>query len=58
MLYEYVCDDCELKFDIDHSMDCVESQYCPKCNKLLRKVFGTAPAIYRCYGFYKTDYRR
>ncbi len=57
--YDYVCDACEHKFELFHSMKDEPKRKCPKCGRLkLRRLIGPGAAIvFKGSGFYQTDYR-
>jgi putative FmdB family regulatory protein len=57
--YEYVCDNCEHRFDEFQSMSEPPLKKCPECQKpKLRRLFGTGAAVlFKGSGFYETDYR-
>ena len=53
-LYEYVCG-CGAKSDISHPMEQSPEIVCPKCQKKMRKGFGTPWLSFKGEGFYSTD---
>jgi putative FmdB family regulatory protein len=57
--YDYVCDVCDHKFELFHSIKDEPKKKCPECGKnKLRRLIGTGAAIvFKGSGFYQTDYR-
>jgi putative FmdB family regulatory protein len=57
--YDYVCDACDHKFEIFHSIKDEALKKCPECKKMkLRRLIGPGAAIvFKGTGFYQTDYR-
>ncbi len=56
--YEYVCTECEHKFDVFQSMNDDPIEKCEKCGGKVRKLFGTAGIIFKGSGFYVNDYKK
>ena len=57
--YEYVCQDCEHKFEEFQSITADPVSNCPSCgqNKVKRLIGMGAGLIFKGSGFYQTDYR-
>lgn len=57
--YEYVCKNCEHKFEQFQSITAKPSRKCPECGKMkLQRLIGAgAGIIFKGSGFYQTDYR-
>jgi putative FmdB family regulatory protein len=57
--YDYVCDECNHRFEEIQSFSAEPLKVCPNCGKeKLRRLFGTGAAIlFKGGGFYETDYR-
>lgn len=57
--YEYVCDECDHKFEEFQSITAKPVRKCPKCgkNKVRRLIGSGAGLIFKGNGFYQTDYR-
>lgn len=55
--YSYKCKDCEEVFDAFHSMSCTDSQHCPTCKGVGKKLMSASSVIFKGSGFYSTDYR-
>jgi len=57
--YDYLCKNCEHKFEEFQSITSSPLKKCPKCgkNKLQRLIGMGAGLIFKGSGFYSTDYR-
>ncbi len=57
--YDYLCGNCEHKFEKFQSMTANALRKCPECGKMeLKRLIGTgAGVIFKGSGFYETDYR-
>ena len=57
--YEYVCDECDHKFEEFQSITAKPVRKCPKCgkNKVRRLIGSGGGLIFKGNGFYQTDYR-
>ncbi len=57
--YDYVCEDCDHRFELFQSITAKPIRKCPKCGKLaLNRLIGAgAGIIFKGSGFYETDYR-
>ena len=57
--YDYVCDNCQHKFEKFQSIKAKPIRKCPKCGKLsVQRLIGAgAGIIFKGSGFYQTDYR-
>lgn len=57
--YEYVCKNCDHRFEKFQSMTSSILRKCPQCGKmkLQRLIGGGAGIIFKGSGFYQTDYR-
>ena len=57
--YDYVCKNCEHRWELFQSIMADPVKKCPECGKSkLRRLFGTGAAIiFKGSGFYQTDYR-
>ena len=57
--YEYVCSECEHKFEKFQSIKAPSVRKCPECGKLkVRRLIGMGGGvIFKGNGFYQTDYR-
>ena len=58
--YDYVCKECEHKFEHFQSMTSDPLSDCPECEKpALKRLIGTGGAlIFKGSGFYCTDYKK
>ena len=57
--YEYICENCDHRFEQLQSINAKLLRKCPKCGKSsLKRLIGTgACLIFKGSGFYATDYR-
>ena len=57
--YDYVCENCEHRFEQFQSIMAKPTRKCPNCGKLkLQRLIGAgAGIIFKGSGFYQTDYR-
>ncbi|MEO1997351.1 MAG: zinc ribbon domain-containing protein [Planctomycetaceae bacterium] len=57
--YDYVCRECDHKWELFQSIKANPVRKCPSCGRLrAKRVIGTgAGIIFRGSGFYETDYR-
>ena len=59
MIYEYVCNDCEHRFEVWAKISDPAPSACPKCqsSKLEKVIFATNFAL-KGTGWYTTDYKK
>ena len=55
--YEYKCDKCSFRFEKRQRFDEEPIAICPQCEGKVRRVFHSAPIIFKGSGFYVTDSR-
>ena len=57
--YDYICDDCNEKYEYFQSMSDDPLTECPKCKKdsLRRIISGGTGLIFKGSGYYLTDYK-
>lgn len=57
--YDYLCANCDHKFEKFESITAKPAKKCPECGKMkLNRLIGTgAGIIFKGSGFYQTDYR-
>ncbi len=57
--YDYVCKNCEHRWEVFQSIKANPLRKCPKCGKLKarREIGAGAGIIFKGSGFYQTDYR-
>ena len=57
--YDYVCNNCEHKWELFQAMKDNPVRKCPSCGKLkAKRIIGAgAGIIFKGSGFYQTDYR-
>lgn len=58
-MYDYICRNCESKFEIQQQMSDKKLIKCPKCSKraLERQISNGCGIIFKGSGFYQTDYK-
>lgn len=54
--YEYVCHDCNNRFEKWQRMSEAPLTTCPTCGGPIRRVFYPAGIVFKGSGFYKTDH--
>jgi putative FmdB family regulatory protein len=54
--YEYVCHDCNNRFEKWQKMSEAPLTTCPTCGGPVRRVFYPAGIVFKGSGFYKTDH--
>jgi putative FmdB family regulatory protein len=57
-LYEYVCTECDCRFEQRRKVTDRTVARCPRCNGRGKKVFGAVGIIFKGPGFYSTDNRK
>lgn len=57
--YEYVCDQCQHRFEKSQSITARHVRKCPHCGRMrLRRLIGAGGGvIFKGSGFYHTDYK-
>ena len=56
--YDYICSDCNYKFDHFQSMSDEPIRICPKCSGRVRRLIsGGTGLIFKGSGYYITDYK-
>lgn len=56
-IYEYVCDECGVRFERMQHMNDSPLTNCPECNGRVHRVFQPVGIIFKGSGFYVTDNR-
>lgn len=57
--YDYICTDCNYKFEHFQSMNDEPIRICPNCGKTVRRLIsGGTGLIFKGSGYYLTDYKR
>lgn len=56
-IYEYLCDDCGLRFDKMQSFKDAPLEECPNCGGPVHRVIQPVGVIFKGSGFYVTDNR-
>lgn len=55
-VYEYSCEMCNENLEIERSiLDPETIPDCPKCNSVMKRVYGSFGIQFKGSGFYKTD---
>ena len=54
-IYEYECDACQNRFEVQQSMRDEPITQCPHCAGHVRRVFTPNTIIFKGSGFYSTD---
>ena len=57
--YDYVCRECEHRWELFQSIKANPIRKCPQCGRLRarREIGAGAGIIFKGFGFYQTDYR-
>lgn len=55
-IYEYVCQDCEHRFEIKQKMSDPPVAGCPRCGQPVTKVISAPAIMFKGTGWYVTDY--
>ncbi len=56
--YDYRCESCRTEFELMQSFSEAGNGTCPACSGKGQRVYHAVPVIYKCSGFYTTDYGR
>jgi putative FmdB family regulatory protein len=56
-IYEYLCDHCQLRFELKRRFSEDGGESCPQCGCEARRLFSPAAIIFKGPGFYVTDSR-
>ncbi|MFQ5640786.1 MAG: FmdB family zinc ribbon protein [bacterium] len=57
--YDYLCNDCEHRFEEFQSITAKAIEICPKCKGSVRRLIGLGNGfIFKGSGFYITDYKK
>jgi len=57
-LYEYLCDECEHRFELIQKFSDPLASSCPKCGGAVTKQFSSPAIQFKGTGWYITDYAR
>ena len=55
--YSYRCQKCGQIKDFQAYMNDIPSEKICECGGVMKKLLSSCPVIYKCDGFYSTDYR-
>ena len=56
-IYEYECERCSLRFELERHFSEGGKVSCPRCYGEARRLFSPVPIIFKGPGFYITDSR-
>ena len=56
-VYEYLCVECDHRFEQYRNVTDRDPKQCPKCQGSVKKVFLPVGIIFKGSGFHSTDYR-
>jgi putative FmdB family regulatory protein len=54
-VYEYECQKCGHRFDIEHGINEETRKRCPECRGKIKKCFSAVGIVFKGSGFYVTD---
>ena len=54
-IYQYLCPECNLRFELKQSFSDESIVTCPRCQNGTRRLFSPVPIIFKGSGFYVTD---
>ena len=57
-LYEYLCDECGVRFERRQHFSDEPVRTCPECGGPVHRVIGPTGVIFKGSGFYATDHRK
>ena len=57
-LYEYVCEQCEYRFELIRKFSDPPLEVCPKCGGKVRKLMSSPAIQFKGTGWYITDYAK
>ena len=55
-IYEYVCESCQDRFEVQQKMSDPPLAACAKCGAILQKVISASAIMFKGSGWYVTDY--
>ncbi len=55
-IYEYQCEDCEIKFEMLQKITAEPLKECPECNGPVHKLVSSTSFILKGGGWYATEY--
>lgn len=55
-IYEYVCQDCEHRFEVKQKISDAPVTGCPRCGQAVTKVISAPAIMFKGSGWYVTDY--
>ncbi len=57
-IYEYECNKCAFRFEVQRGFHETGGDCCPRCGSEGRQLFSPTPIIFKGSGFYVTDHRK
>ncbi len=54
-IYEYQCENCSYRFELKQNFSDNPVATCPQCRRDAKRIFLSAPIIFKGPGFYITD---
>ena len=54
-VYEYECEKCGHRFDVEHGINEQTKKKCPECRGKIRKCFSAVGIVFKGSGFYVND---
>ncbi|PMQ02108.1 MAG: FmdB family transcriptional regulator [Dictyoglomus sp. NZ13-RE01] len=57
-IYEFVCTNCNERYEIITNLGDEPPKVCIKCGGTLKKVFHPVGIVFKGSGFYTTDYKK
>jgi putative FmdB family regulatory protein len=56
--YDYRCTACDELFEVSRPMRSSESESCPSCDAVAKRVFTPVGVAFKGSGFHNTDYKK
>ena len=57
-VYEYECQKCGHRFDVEHGINEETRKRCPECRGKIKKCFSAVGIVFKGSGFYATDSKK
>ena len=55
-IYDYLCGECDHRFELKQSFDSEPIATCPQCRNSAARQFHAVPVVFKGSGWYVTDY--